>query len=49
MLAVLGLVLGLSACGQPTPQAALKVGLSNWVGHDPLVLAREQGFTDAGN
>ncbi len=47
---LLGLLLGLSACGQPASQAALqkmKVGLSSWVGHDPLLLARDRGLTDA--
>jgi NitT/TauT family transport system substrate-binding protein len=35
----------LAACSEP-PQAPLRVGLSPWMGYDPLVLARDRGLTD---
>lgn len=43
LVAALLLLVG---CGQP-PQPPLTVGLSPWVGFDPLVLAREQGQVDS--
>lgn len=36
----------LSGCAEP-PAAPLRVGINAWVGYDPLVLARERGWTDA--
>ena len=35
----------LGGCSQ-VPPAPLKLGMNTWVGYDPLVLAREQGFLD---
>ncbi|MFC5770321.1 ABC transporter substrate-binding protein [Thauera sinica] len=40
------MLLLLSGCGEP-PRAVLRVGVSPWVGYDPLVLAGELGLVDA--
>jgi NitT/TauT family transport system substrate-binding protein len=45
-LTLLLALLVLAGCGEPPP-AALRVGVSPWVGYDPLVLARDNRLLDA--